>query len=514
MTHAKHKLSTALKSALAQWVFFSHCSYNNRTLQGSSFLQCLAPILRALYGQRWGKEMQKHVGPFNTEPNVGCCVHGVVARMEVQRAQGQEVSAESITATKQTLMGLLAGLGDPFTQGGVTFSLMAVCVSLSLLGHAWAPVAYAVLITAVMAFFACRTFYFGYRHGLLAVSDSLQRGWVQRVLHLSGLMSCIVLGAVAATLPLPIAPGTAQPVLARVLPLLCVMICYGLFRQNLSAQKLFLLVCTAGLGLYSAGALYAPAEAMACTPQPLLPWQALLLALLYYASISTWTTGIGFVTLYRPVVSGFFVGWILGDLAQGVTIGACIQLAYLGFIAGGGAMPADLAMAGVPGTALGMLLGLHPFACVPLSMLLGMLGRLIWSGRMRYNARFAQRAETCACQGDARGIWRWNVWAPQALLLSVSLVLIVPLLYALLALCTLAAPYLSAAWPALYCAGQLLPCLGLGSGLCAVATKRTMPGFLLGYALCLLPHLQVWSVAALGFLLCALGYRPLRKQSA
>lgn len=513
MPHAKEKRSRALKRALIQWVFFSHCSYNNRTLQGASFLQCLAPILRALYPNRWGEEMQKHAGPFNTEPNVGCCVHGVVARMEQQRAQGEAVDAQAIVTTKQTLMGLLAGLGDPFTQGGVTFSLMAVCVSLSLLGHVWAPIAYAVLITAVMAFFAYRTFFFGYENGLSAVRDSLQEGWVQRVLQLSALMACIVLGAVAATLPLPLWPGAAQPVLARVLPLLCVLACYGLVRQNVSAQKLFLLVCTAGLGLYGAGAFYAPLQAASCAPQPLYAGQALLLALLYYLSISTWTTGIGFVTLYRPVVSGFFVGWILGDLAQGVTIGACIQLAYLGFIAGGGAMPADLAMAGVPGTALGMLLGLHPFACVPPAMLLGLLGRLIWSGRMRYNAVFAQRAEACACRGDARGIWRWNVWAPQALLLSVSLLLIPPLLYALRWLFALAAPHLSFLWPALYCAGQLLPCLGLGSGLCAVATRRTMVGFLMGYALCLLPHLQVWSVAALGFLCCLVLYGRGRRKA-
>jgi len=45
--------------------------------------------------------------------------------------------------------------------------------------------------------------------------------------------------------------------------------------------------------------------------------QAALIGFGYYMAQGPWLFGMGFFTLYRPLVAGFFVGLILGDPAEG-----------------------------------------------------------------------------------------------------------------------------------------------------------------------------------------------------
>jgi len=81
-------------------------------------------------------------------------------------------------------------------------------------------------------------------------------------------------------------------------------------------------------------------------------WQAFWIGIIYYLGNSTWLAGVGYYTLYRPLVAGTLVGLVLGDPVQGAIMGATINLIYLGFISAGGALPGDPALAGTVGTAL------------------------------------------------------------------------------------------------------------------------------------------------------------------
>lgn len=72
-------------------------------------------------------------------------------------------------------------------------------------------------------------------------------------------------------------------------------------------------------------------------------FQAILLGLLYYLTNNgtPWVTGLGSVSIRQPIVCGAITGLILGDVTQGVIIGATINTLYLGFINAGGTLPAD-----------------------------------------------------------------------------------------------------------------------------------------------------------------------------
>jgi PTS system mannose-specific IID component len=143
---------------------------------------------------------------------------------------------------------------------------------------------------------------------------------------------------------------------------------------------------------------------------------AILIGLGYYLANSPWLGGVGYFTLYRPLVAGFFVGIILGDPAKGTLIGAAINIAYLGFISAGGSLPGDPALAGWLGTTLALAANLSYGQALALAVPIGLLGTIIWNTRMTVASVFAHWADDRAEKGDISGVGWMNVWPSQLLL--------------------------------------------------------------------------------------------------
>ena len=110
-------------------------------------------------------------------------------------------------------------------------------------------------------------------------------------------------------------------------------------------------------------------------------FQAFLCGLLYFLAQSN-VTMVSYGTIYRPLVNGWLVGCILGDPVMGVTIGATINMMFIGFISAGGSLPSDIPMAGILGTALAISAGLDVDAALALAVPLGLLGAFTWVGRL------------------------------------------------------------------------------------------------------------------------------------
>ena len=156
---------------------------------------------------------------------------------------------------------------------------------------------------------------------------------------------------------------------------------------------------------------------------PRLTWgAAALISVCYYLSQSAWLAGLGFWTLYRPLVGGALVGLILGDPWAGARAGATINLAYLGFIATGGALPSDISLAGYLGAVLVVAGGLDERTALALTMPVGLLGYLVYQVRMALDVFFVHQADRAASRGDAWGVAWANVGPPQALLFVLSAV--------------------------------------------------------------------------------------------
>ena len=236
-------------------------------------------------------------------------------------------------------------------------------------------------------------------------------------------------------------------------------------------------------------------------------WQAALIALGYYLANSPWLFGLAFFTLYRPLVAGFFVGLILGDPAQGTLIGAAINIPYLGFISAGGNLPADASLAGWVGTTVALASGLDPTKAIPIAFGLGMLGTIIFYGRMAIDSVFAHWADARAEKADIGGVAFMNVVPGQLLLFVASFV---PVFLLALNGPSAVQDVLNRlplwAVNGLVIAGGILPAIGIALNMRFIFRGAAIPYFFIGFILMTATHqsMSLVVIAALGLALAYL----------
>lgn len=228
-------------------------------------------------------------------------------------------------------------------------------------------------------------------------------------------------------------------------------------------------------------------------------FKAFLIALVYYLGSSTWLAGVGYYTLYRPLVAGLVVGLILGEPVQGTIIGATINLMYVGFISAGGALPGDPALAGTLGTALAIGSGLEPEAALALAVPIGLLGTLIWFGRMTINAFFVHWIDQRAEKGDTRGVALLNMLPAQIFLFIISFIpVFLAVLYGPQAVESAIAFLGENVLNALIVVGGMMPALGIAMNLRAIFKGDNRAYFFLGFFLTIYLGLDVIAVAIFG----------------
>lgn len=142
--------------------------------------------------------------------------------------------------------------------------------------------------------------------------------------------------------------------------------------------------------------------------------QAILCGVTYWLAVGN-LPFVGLWSLQRPLVCGMVTGLILGNPVQGAVIGGTINLVYLGFMSAGGSMPADMALAGILGTAYAIAGGLDTDTALALAVPIGILGTIVWAGRLTFDSVFVHMADKYIEEGKFNKIWIANVLFPQIL---------------------------------------------------------------------------------------------------
>jgi PTS system mannose-specific IIC component len=113
----------------------------------------------------------------------------------------------------------------------------------------------------------------------------------------------------------------------------------------------------------------------------LLLQSALIGLLAYLAWLPTPYAGgvnFGWYMLGRPLVAGTLVGLILGEVRTGMLVGVTINALYISAITPGGALAADVDIAGYVGTAFAILGHWTPEQAVVAAVPLGLVGVFGW----------------------------------------------------------------------------------------------------------------------------------------
>ncbi len=236
-------------------------------------------------------------------------------------------------------------------------------------------------------------------------------------------------------------------------------------------------------------------------------FQAILVAAGYWITSSAFTPNLGFNFMRWPLVGGTLVGIIMGDLGQGILIGASINLIFLGVISAGGSSPADPALAGWVGTALALSTGLGPQEAIAIAAPLGFIGLIGFFSRMSVDIIFVHWADARAEEGDIDGVARMN-WLPgQAYVFLVTfipaLILTLAGAAALDALFNAIDPFRggNADWRWLrdwfIIAGSVLVAVGIALNLNLILTRATWPYFLIFFTVAALAQVNIIAVAVI-----------------
>lgn len=208
---------------------------------------------------------------------------------------------------------------------------------------------------------------------------------------------------------------------------------------------------------------------------------AAICGLMYFGG----TSKIGYhltTALGSPIVVGFVLGLIYGQVSQGLLIGASIQLIYLGVIATGGNVPADQALAATIAIPIALQTGMTAEIAVGLAVPFGVLGVFMDQIRRTSNSIWVRWADGYAEKGDRKGIFKCAVIYPAIFAFCLRFIPV----FCINLVGSDAVSWLMDVLPAwiitgFSVAGGMLPALGFAIIIITIGRKELLPYFLLGF---------------------------------
>ncbi len=151
----------------------------------------------------------------------------------------------------------------------------------------------------------------------------------------------------------------------------------------------------------------------------------LLLSILYFWGSSTaLSMGIGYYTLYRPIISGMVTGLILGDITLGILAGCVVNIMYIDFISTGGSLKGDQCLTAIIAASISIIFKISSIESAAIAYPFGYLGILIWKYRLSINTIFVRKYEEKFNNNLNPNITFYDGLFPQILLYAMSTVVI------------------------------------------------------------------------------------------
>ncbi|MDB5024545.1 MAG: hypothetical protein JWP78_2300 [Mucilaginibacter sp.] len=223
---------------------------------------------------------------------------------------------------------------------------------------------------------------------------------------------------------------------------------------------------------------------------------------------------LGTTLLSRPLVLGPLVGWVLGDLTQGVIIGATLELIFMGNIKVGAAIPPDVVTGGVLGTAFAIISGKGPAIALAIAVPVSILAEMVISGLFVLRAVLNKKFNQYADQGDYRNIQRLHILSGllRPLLMGVIILLALQLgAGAMKSFLDMIPAWLQSG---LQVAGNMLPALGFALLMNLMFNKTVAPYFFLGFVLAAYLKLPVIAIGGLGVIIALIVTQVSPKEAA
>jgi PTS system mannose-specific IID component len=213
---------------------------------------------------------------------------------------------------------------------------------------------------------------------------------------------------------------------------------------------------------------------------------------------------LGTTLLGRPLVLGPLVGWVLGDLHLGVSIGATLELIFMGNIKVGAAIPPDVITGGVLGTAFAIQSGKGAAVALALAIPISLLAEMVLSGLFVFRSVFNKRFMEFAAAGDFNKIQRLHILSGLLKPILMGLITYLSLQLGSDAIKSFLDGIPSWLNAGLQLAGNMLPALGFALLMNLMFKKNVAPYFFVGFILAAYLKLPVIAIGGLGVIIAFL----------
>jgi PTS system mannose-specific IID component len=210
---------------------------------------------------------------------------------------------------------------------------------------------------------------------------------------------------------------------------------------------------------------------------------------------------LGTMLLSRPLVLGPLVGLVLGDINQGVIIGATLELIFMGNIKVGAAIPPDVVTGGVLGTAFAIISGKGPGIALAIAVPISILAEMVISGLFVFRAVLNKKFNQYADEGDYKNIQRLHIISGLLRPLLMGIIILLALQLGAGAMKSFLDMIPAWVQSGLQVAGNMLPALGFALLMNLMFNKKVAPYFFLGFVLAAYLKLPVIAIGGLGVII-------------
>jgi len=207
---------------------------------------------------------------------------------------------------------------------------------------------------------------------------------------------------------------------------------------------------------------------------------------------------LGTSLLSRPLVLGPLVGIVLGDMTQGIIIGATLELIFMGNIKVGAAIPPDVISGGVLGTAFAIMSGKGPEIALAIAVPVSILAEMVISGLFVFRPMFNTRFNRYAEEGSYRKIEWLHIGSGLLKPLLMGLIIFLSLLLG----AGVMKSFLDSIPPwvqsGLQVAGNMLPAVGFALLMNLMFNSKVAAYFFLGFILASYLKLPMIAIGGLG----------------
>ena len=247
-----------LRQIWYRWGFTHLSSMSYEKLQAHAWAFSYIPFAEKYYKndpEAKRRLLVRHSMFYNTEPQTGQIINGIVASMEEEIALGKNVPEELPVNIKATLMGPLAGIGDSLIQGIIVPILLSIAMGMAAGGNAIGPIFYILSYGILGPLISYLSFHYGYKLGVNAI-DNIIGDNVRRITDAFNILGIMVVGGLAAgnivlnsvlEIPMGESMRSLQSVLdgifPKILPLSMVLLAWWLVSaKQMSATKVILIL--------------------------------------------------------------------------------------------------------------------------------------------------------------------------------------------------------------------------------------------------------------------------------